>query len=117
MITIQLWKSWNKDTQKKITEDYCFDVGIDCEDRKKLSDNITLLTNFSIEAHRVAKHREHYSARTIIEVLRHNSLIEDNDPDYKIDNNITPLMARISMAMFPALNGLFETRILTSKVN
>jgi hypothetical protein len=74
-----------------------------------VADNVALFDRFIYEAHRVSG-RKRYSARTIIEVLRHNTLASDNDKDFKINNDIAPKFARVSMALFPALEGLFELR-------
>jgi hypothetical protein len=80
-------------------------------DIETLSRNINLYTQFAIEAHRIkSKGRHHYSARTIIEFLRHETAIHDNNLDFKINNNIAPLLAKVSMFMFPELKGLFHTR-------
>lgn len=79
-------------------------------ERKHLSNSLDFFRAFVIEAHKIAQHRDHYSARTIAEVLRHNSLIEDGSKHFKISNDIIPLAAHVSMDMFPALNGLFSTK-------
>jgi hypothetical protein len=72
--------------------------------------NHGLLDAFFIEAHRVA-HRKHYSAYTIVEVLRFNSDTNDDSQDvFKIANEMKPVLARVSMELFPALNGLFKTK-------
>ena len=71
-------------------------------------DNHKLLDAFFIEAHKVA-HREHYSAYTIVEVLRHNSAVLDNSQAvFKIANEMKPVLARVSTELFPMLNGLFK---------
>jgi len=54
--------------------------------------------------------QEHYSMRTIIEVLRHESAIHANDEHFKINNNIAPPLARLVMLMFPELDGFFAVR-------
>ena len=115
MITLDYWQNLTPYQQELLIKQYCLEAGMDNEDTQTLASNLKLVTRFSQQAHVIAQKRTHYSARTIIEVLRHNSIIEDNDPDYKINNNVTPLMARISMAMFPALNALFSIRNQTSK--
>ena len=71
--------------------------------------NVALFDLFVVEAYKVCN-RKRYSARTIIEVLRHNTLASDDDKEFKINNDIAPKFARVSMALFPVLNGLFETR-------
>jgi hypothetical protein len=43
--------------------------------------------------------RDHYSARTIIEHLRHNAFIENPGREFVINNNWVPDMARAYMKM------------------
>ncbi|WP_331689550.1 hypothetical protein [Aquilutibacter rugosus] len=54
--------------------------------------------------------RRHYSARTIIEVMRHESLIADSDAEFKINNKAAPDMARLYMVIYPDRHGFFEVR-------
>ena len=84
---------------------------VDHIDRVQICNNLELFEKFCTEAHRlVERGRSHYSARTITEYLRHHSFVEDNDPNFKINDHIIPKLSRVSMALFPKLNGLFETR-------
>ncbi len=86
-------------------------VDVDKADRVQICNNIELFKRFCSEAHRlVDRGRTHYSARTITEYLRHHSFFEDNDSNFKINDHIIPKLSRVSMALFPALNGLFELR-------
>lgn len=112
MITLKHWQSVSIMVKDMLIHDYRVtnNDSISIEQSYKLSANQDLYTAFLIEAHKVAAKRDHYSARTIMEVLRHNSYASDDDPRYKINNDITPLMAKMSMLMFPSLNGLFKTR-------
>jgi len=50
--------------------------------------------------------------RTIIEVLRHNSIIRQRgDKVFKINDHCAPDLARLMMILFPAeLGGFFEVR-------
>jgi hypothetical protein len=52
----------------------------------------------------------HYSARTIIEFLRHHSALQEKDSIWKINDHITPFLARKFIAHHPHLNGFFELR-------
>jgi len=52
----------------------------------------------------------HYSARTIIEFLRHHSALKEASGEWKINDHITPHLARRFMKEHPHLNGFFETR-------
>jgi hypothetical protein len=59
--------------------------------------NLLIYYKFSQEAHRMAKRRERYSARTIVEVIRWNTDLQDSTTEFKINNNYTPGMARLWM--------------------
>jgi len=89
---------------------YAYDCGLSDEQIEMLKTSLDVVTRFFVMAHDVAKVRNHYSARTIIEVMRHNSMLEDSDKSFKINNMIGTPLARISMEMFPSLNGFFEIR-------
>lgn len=77
-----------------------------------LADNLHVYTAFEREALRVvARGRQHYSARTIIEVLRHESLLAEAGPGaYKLNDWHTPYLARLFALMNPAHVHLFEFR-------
>lgn len=55
--------------------------------------------------------RNHYSARTIMEVIRHESILRQGG-EFKINNNLAPDFARLCMNLFPELRerGFFELR-------
>lgn len=52
----------------------------------------------------------HYSARTIIHVLRHHSAISERGSEWKINNNISPYLARLFALVYPQHKDLFEYR-------
>lgn len=54
---------------------------------------------------------KHYSARTIMEVIRHRSNIREVSGSYKINNNKIPDCARLYMLMNQDRRGMFEFRI------
>ena len=56
--------------------------------------------------------RTHYSARTIIEYLRHESEIREtpNAAPWKINDHYTPSLARLFTLMHPDKAGFFEKR-------
>ena len=89
---------------------YARNTDLTTEQAERLADNLNIVRAFITEAHKIASKRNHYSARTIVEFLRHHSILEDDCPEYKINDHLVPLLSRISMEMFPALNGLFHTR-------
>lgn len=74
-------------------------------------ENPGIYTAFVDEADRVkAAGFEHYSARTLIHVLRHHRAIQDGSITWKIDNRISPYLARRLMRERPEYKGFFELR-------
>jgi hypothetical protein len=81
-----------------------------------LEQNFRFWTRFVQEADKIrARGRTHYSSRTIVEVLRHESAVSDSDPDYKINDHSTPSLARLYMLVTPGAEGFFETRVLAKQ--
>lgn len=75
-----------------------------------LANNMPLFCRCAFEAAQIAKRVDHYSMRTIIEYVRHQTHISDSSIDFKVNNNSAPDMARLCMAAFPELDGLFAVR-------
>lgn len=77
-----------------------------------LPDNLHVFSAFEAEALRLVRRgRTHYSARTIVEVLRHNAALEeDSAQPWKLNNDMTPYLARLFVLMRPAHADLFEFR-------
>lgn len=75
-----------------------------------LADNLHIYQEFEKRALQVAQHRKHYSARTIVEVMRHDSAIGQLDGGFKINDRHTPDMARLFAMLNPMQAGLFEFR-------
>lgn len=66
---------------------------------------------FEQEANRLwASGRTHYSARTIGEYLRHNTLATDAGADFKVNDHIWPCLARLWTFLHPQRAGFFELR-------
>ena len=59
-----------------------------------------------------ARGRRHYSARTIIEWMRHNSALSEFDSEFKINNNFAPDCARLYVAMHPDRTDFFQFRVM-----
>jgi len=81
--------------------------------RQYLDENPEVFRLFEREAMRcIKKGFRHYSARTIMEFLRHNSNLEaDPLKVFKINNDLIPTLARDFMAVHPeAPDGFFEMR-------
>ncbi len=53
---------------------------------------------------------QRYSARTIIEFLRHHTAITERNGAWKINNNAAPYLARMFEAAHPKLKGFFQQR-------
>lgn len=76
-----------------------------------IPENTHIYTAFQREAFRVLyKGFKHYSGRTILEVLRHHSALEEKDGQWKINNNHTPYLCRLFGLMHPQHADLFEYR-------
>lgn len=75
-----------------------------------LRENVFVYEAFEREALRVAARREHYSARTLIEVLRHESALREKAADWKLNDSWTPHLARLFALMNPRHKDLFEFR-------
>lgn len=54
--------------------------------------------------------RRHYSARTIGEVLRHESALAESGSEWKLNNVVFPDLARLYALVHPDRAGLFEFR-------
>lgn len=76
-----------------------------------LTANYHVWLRFRQEADRVrAAGWAHYSARTIIEVLRHESNLREASGRWKLNDWYTPDLSRLYMALDRGAAGFFETR-------
>lgn len=75
-----------------------------------LGENWSVYQEFERRALQISRFRKHYSARTIVEVMRHDSLIAEQNGEFKINGNFVPDMAKLSMLLNPSLSGFFEIR-------
>lgn len=78
-----------------------------------LTANYHVFEYFEKSAIKVWEHGfTHYSARTIVEVMRHRSNIREiGNGEWKLNDNKTPDMARLYMLLHPEHIGLFEFRV------
>ena len=77
-----------------------------------LPQNLHVYEAFEREALRVHhRGRTHYSARTIVEVLRHNSVLSEASGPWKLNDHATPYLARLFALMNPDASDLFEFRV------
>ena len=77
-----------------------------------LADNFHVYEAFEREANKIAARRDHYSSRTIIEVLRHETALREapNELQLKITNNAAPDLARLYVMFHPERREFFEFR-------
>jgi hypothetical protein len=54
--------------------------------------------------------RDHYSARTIVEVMVHESILRENSSKYKIGNQNAPDLARVFVVLHPEYINFWEYR-------
>ncbi|WP_299074769.1 hypothetical protein [uncultured Paraglaciecola sp.] len=82
-----------------------------------LPDNLHIYLAFEKEATAIFNSgRSHYSARTIVEFLRHHTAIAEKPQcDWKINDHSVPYLARLFDMCNPSMAGLFNYRILTKK--
>jgi len=67
---------------------------------------------FEREANKVwAKGRRHWSARTILEYLRHETALSDSGIEFRLNNNAQGDLARLYLLAHPECAGFFETRL------
>lgn len=79
-------------------------------------DNHHIWVAFKAEADRIrAKGRTHYSSRTIVEYLRHNTVLADTDSAFKINDHCVPYLGRLYVLTNPSAKGFFEFRKITPK--
>lgn len=75
-----------------------------------LLENWSIYERFEREALVVAARRKHYGANTIIEYLRHQTLLADTASEWKLDDRWTSSIARLFAMMNSAHDKLFEFR-------
>jgi hypothetical protein len=77
-----------------------------------LWNNLQLQREFDQEALIVvAKGRTRYSAHTIIEYMRHYTMLADSGGEFKVNEAWTSSMARLFAHMYPAHHDLLEFRV------
>lgn len=76
-----------------------------------LRENFAVWKMFEAKANAVwNRGRRHYSARTIIEVMRHESVISDSDATFKLNNVVAPNLARLYLVKYRDRSDFFEVR-------
>lgn len=82
------------------------------EIKQWLFDNEHIWVAFTKEAFSAQSNGyKHYSARTIVEYLRHKSMLREKDGEWKINNNVVPYLARLISRVYPEfMKTFFEFR-------
>lgn len=76
-----------------------------------LRENMHVWRRFEEEALKVwHRGRRHYSAYTIMYVLRHESALADSGQPWKLNNDAIPDLSRLFGARHPACRDMFERR-------
>lgn len=76
-----------------------------------LPENLHIWDAFVNQAMAVrSKGFKHYSTKTIIHVLRHHSALHEEGGAWKINNNISPYLARLFDLKYPHMAGMWEYR-------
>lgn len=75
-----------------------------------LQANYPIYAEFERQALNIAARRDRYSARTILEVMRHNSALTESCGHFKLNNNRAPCMARLFSITHPEHAGFFQLR-------
>jgi hypothetical protein len=74
--------------------------------------NWHLYERFESEARTVAAHRDHYSAYTIIEYLRHETFLRDlTSGDFKLNQAWSSSVSRLFAHLNPSLENFLEFRV------
>lgn len=78
-----------------------------------LSENNAIWKRFEAEANKAWNRGfRHYSSKTIVEYIRHETALYERLGEFKINNNHTPHLARYYQELHPDRACLFETRAL-----
>jgi hypothetical protein len=83
-----------------------------------LHDNHHVWTAFECEANRLwGRGRRHYSARTILHWIRHETALRESPTSdvFKINNNWSPDLSRLYACYYPERADFFENRARTAE--
>jgi hypothetical protein len=81
-----------------------------------LPDNLHIWDAFVEQTLQIIKRGfKHYSSYTIIEFLRHHSMVKEGHSEWKINNNVRPYLPRLFDLVYPQHVGLWEFRATTKK--
>lgn len=78
-----------------------------------LANNQHIWKRFEREANKAFNRGfRHYSSKCIVEYIRHETALYEHMGEFKINNNLTPSLARYYQETHPERATLFETRVL-----
>lgn len=78
-----------------------------------LGENWVIWERFEREANRLwLRGRTHYSAKTIIEYIRHETALYEQGGEWKINNSVSADLSRYYIDKYPDRAGFFEMRRL-----
>lgn len=81
-----------------------------------ITENWELWVRFDAEATKVRRRGfKHYSARTIVHFMRHETALSQAGGEWKINNNVSPDLARLYVILHPQAGYFFEFREMKSK--
>lgn len=91
---------------EELVEDYAKDFPEKI--KQWLVDNEHIWDAFVREAFKAhSAGRKHYSSRTIIEFLRHNTLLSEKGDEWKINDHVIPYLSRLIAKVYPNTMGTF----------
>ena len=81
-----------------------------------LDENFDLWARFEHQCHLIRRRGfEHYSARTVVHFLRHETALQQKGGPLKINNNVSPDLARLYVLLHPSAYAFFEFRAVKNK--
>ena len=112
MITVKFWNTLDLHNKQNVIEMHYHDAEVGIEGRNVLLDNIHVLDQFIKFALPIINAGRHVGSRCLVERIRYETTISDSDITFKVNNNLSKYLSRITMAIFPEFNGFFEKRAL-----
>jgi len=111
MITLERWNRYAKYPKVDLIKKAGIDSDLSISDINYVIKNLTVFTAFVKEAHRARrKGLKRFSARAILHYLRWETALSDSGEAFKISNRSSAIFSRMTMTLFPILNGYFVTR-------
>lgn len=103
------YRKWNMSSEadkKKLIPTWGKGINYKC-----VIDNMEVFEAYLVQVRRAKrKGLTCFSSMAIIQYLRWETAVSDNDVTYKINNNLSPIFSRMAVAIFPSLEGYFQFR-------